>query len=129
MDTKLVGKVRLIHLDCRHFVIYASDSRCEMLVSKMSATVFVILNLMDAYLTKAGLAMGASEVNPLMASIGGSMIAKGLIAVALVFILYWFRKERVLWPLNLILFGVILWNSAVYGILIFPKLDYVMISP
>jgi len=95
----------------------------------MTATIFIILNLTDAYLTKAGLAMGASEVNPLMTPIGGSIITKGLLAIALILILYWFEKERVLWPLNLILFGVILWNSAVCGIVTLPKFDYLVISP
>ena len=95
----------------------------------MPATIFIILNLTDAYLTKVGLVMGASEVNPLMTPVGGNIIIKGLLAIALLLILYWFEKERVLWPLNFIFFGIILWNSAVCGILALSKLDYVMISP
>ena len=97
-------------------------------VSKMTAAMFVALNIMDAYLTKAALAVGAVEVNPLMTSIGSSMITKGLIAIALVFILYWFGKERVLWPLNFMLFGLVLWNSAIHCIVTFAGLDYMMIG-
>jgi hypothetical protein len=85
-------------------------------VGKMQAAMFITLNIMDAYLTKLALAIGAVEVNPLMTSIGSSMITKGLIAVALVFILYYFEKERALWPLNFMLFGIVLWNSATYWI-------------
>ena len=83
----------------------------------MAAAMFVILNIIDAYLTKVALAMGALEVNPLMRCVGSSMITKGLIAIALVFILYRFEKERALWPLNFMLFGLVLWNSATYGII------------
>ena len=94
----------------------------------MRAAMFITLNIMDAYLTKLALAIGAVEVNPLMTSIGSSMITKGLIAVALVFILYCFEKERVLWPLNFMLFGLVLWNSAIYWIVNFAQLDYIMIG-
>ena len=95
---------------------------------KMAAAMFVTLNVVDAYLTKTALAMGAAEVNPLTISIGSSMIIKGLIAIALVFILYWFRKERVLWLLNLMLFGVVLWNSATCLIVTFAQLNSIMIG-
>ena len=78
----------------------------------MPVAIFVTLNIMDAYLTKMGLMAGAVEINPLMAAVGSSVITKGLIAVALAFILYYFGKERALWPLNFILFGIVLWNSA-----------------
>lgn len=94
----------------------------------MPAAIFLTLNIMDAYLTKMGLAVGAVEVNPLLLSIGSSVITKGLIAIALVFILYYFRKERVLWPLNFTLFGVVLWNLAIYWIVTFAELDYIMIG-
>ncbi len=95
----------------------------------MAAIMFITFNLIDAYLTKGALAMGAAEVNPLVTSIGGSIIAKGLMAIALVVILYGFAKERVIWPLNFIFFGIILWNSAVYGILTLSQVSHVMISP
>jgi hypothetical protein len=85
----------------------------------MQSATFIILNVIDAYLTKVALAVGAVEVNPLMMSLGSNMMAKGLIAMALVFILYSFRKERVLWPLNFMLFGLILWNAAVYWMVSF----------
>jgi len=97
-------------------------------VSKMAAAMFITLNIMDAYLTKMALAVGAVELNPLMTSIGSSMIAKGLVAIALVFILYYFEKERVLWPLSFVLCGVVLWNSAIYWIVTFARLDYIMIG-
>ena len=94
----------------------------------MPAAMFIALNLLDAYLTKVSLAAGAVEFNPLMTSIGSSLMVKGLLAVALAFILYCFEKERVLWPLNFMLFGLVLWNSAVYWIVTFARLDYIVIG-
>jgi hypothetical protein len=79
----------------------------------MPAVIFVTLNILDAYLTKMGLTAGAVEANPLMAAVGSDMLTKGLMAILLAFILYFFGKERALWPVNLILFGVVLWNSAI----------------
>lgn len=90
---------------------------------------FITFNVIDAYLTKVALTMGAAEVNPLLTSIGGNIMVKGLVAAALVFFIYWFQKERVLWAANFMFFGVILWNLAVYGILTLSKVDYVVISP
>jgi len=83
----------------------------------MPATLFITLNVLDAYLTKSALAVGAMELNPMMTAIGSSMIVKGALALALVFLLYFFGKERTLWPLNLMLFGVVLWNLAICGVM------------
>lgn len=83
----------------------------------MPATLFITLNVLDAFVTKAALAVGAMELNPMMTTIGSSMIVKGALALALVFLLFYFGKERTLWPLNLMLFGVVLWNLAVCGVM------------
>lgn len=83
----------------------------------MQAPIFITLNIVDSYLTKMALQMGATEANPFMATIGSMWIAKGLLAIAFVLILYYFRKEKVLWLLNFLMIGVILWNSAIYWIL------------
>ena len=83
----------------------------------MPAVVFITLNIADAYLTKISLMAGAIEINPIMAGIGSSMISKGLIGVAVALALYFFGKERMLWLLNIALFGIVLWNSATYLII------------
>jgi hypothetical protein len=83
----------------------------------MPAITFVALNIADAYLTKVGLMAGAIEINPLMTGIGSSMIFKGLLAVALVGALFFFGKEKLLWLLNIALFGIVLWNTAMYLII------------
>jgi len=76
------------------------------------AVLFVALNITDAYLTKVGLMAGAIEINPLMTSFGSSIISKGLIGIAVALVLYFLGKERMLWLLNIALFGIVLWNSA-----------------
>jgi glucose dehydrogenase len=78
----------------------------------MSAALFVTLNVVDAFLTKTALSVGAVEYNPVMAAIGSSLWAKGGIALALAFLLYYFRQRRALWVLNVILFGVVIWNMC-----------------
>jgi len=79
----------------------------------MPAALFVTLNVVDAYLTRTALSVGAVEINPIMAAVGSSMLAKGYIALALVFLFYYFRRPRALWLLNIVFFGVVLWNLAV----------------
>jgi hypothetical protein len=79
----------------------------------MPAALFVTLNVVDAFLTKTAISVGAVEFNPVMASVGSSIIAKGAIAVALAFLLYYYRQKRALWILNAFLVCVVLWNLAI----------------
>jgi len=76
----------------------------------MAGLIFIGLNIADAFLTGLGFELGAREVNPLPVLFGGSMLVKGLIAATIVFILYFFGKEKVLWYLNFAFFAVILFN-------------------
>jgi hypothetical protein len=94
----------------------------------MLAVMFVALNVADAYLTKVSLSAGAVEFNPLLTYIGSSLMIKGLLAAAVVFVLYGFGRERVLVPLNFLLCGLILWNAAVYCILAFGSVNYLAIG-
>lgn len=79
---------------------------------------FVALCLLDAALTKAGLALGMVEANPLMAHIGSSILVKGSLALAIV--LLWNRLGRgsSLWYMNFIVFGVVLWNCFLLLIMV-----------
>ena len=83
----------------------------------MMAIVFIGLNILDAYLAKTGLAMGAIELNPIARVFDVSMLWKGLIAGAIVAGLYYWGKEKLLLPLCLGMFGVCLWNFLVCFIL------------
>ena len=92
----------------------------------MPAALFVTLNVVDAFLTKTAISVGAVEFNPVMASVGSSIIAKGAIAVALAFLLYYFRQKRALWLLNGFLLCVILWNLAICFIMDSAPSSYAM---
>ncbi|MBA7711439.1 hypothetical protein ES703_120402 [subsurface metagenome] len=76
----------------------------------MAELLFIALNIADAYLTKAGLLMGAVEANPLAVYFGSSLIAKGMIAVLIIIGLYWFGREKSLWWMNFIVLAAVLWN-------------------
>jgi hypothetical protein len=78
----------------------------------MPAALFVGLNVLDAYLTKTALSIGAVEFNPVMATLGSNILIKGGIAVILAFLLYYFRQRRALWILNAVFFGIVLWNLS-----------------
>ena len=92
----------------------------------MPGALFVTLNVVDAYLTKTALSAGAVEANPIMAAVGSSMLAKGCIAVALAFLFYYFRQTRALWLLNIVLFGVVIWNLAICFIMNAVPSSYTM---
>ena len=92
----------------------------------MPAALFVTLNVIDAFLTKTALSAGAVEFNPIMANIGSNMLAKGGIALAVAFLLYYFRQPRALWMLNAMFFAVVLWNLAICFIMHSIPSDYVL---
>lgn len=72
---------------------------------------FILLNVVDAYLTKEALAMGAVELNP-VGMLWGNMVAKGLIATAIVAALCLCKKEKLLFPLSLGMAAICFWNFA-----------------
>ena len=82
-----------------------------------SGIIFVGLNVCDAYLTKAALSMGAAELNPLATIWGSDLIAKVLVATGILLLLYAFNKEKLLWPVNMLFLGVVVWNLAVCGVI------------
>ena len=72
---------------------------------------FILLNIIDAYLTKEALGMGAVELNPI-GMFWGDMIVKGLIAVAIVAGLCFCKEEKLLLPLSLGMLAICFWNFA-----------------
>jgi hypothetical protein len=92
----------------------------------MPAALFVGLNVLDAYLTKTALSIGAVEFNPVMTMIGSNILIKGGIAVVLAFLLYYFHQRRALWILNIAFFGIVLWNLAMCFIMDSIPTDYAM---
>jgi hypothetical protein len=94
----------------------------------MPAALFVTLNVVDAFLTKTAISAGAVEFNPVMAVVGGNVFIKGGIALALAFLLYYFRQHRALWILNGFLLCVVLWNLCTFFIMDSVTSDYAVLA-
>ena len=71
---------------------------------------FVVLNLLDAYLTSTAIALGSSELNPVVTGFGGSIVIKGLISVAIIVALLLLKREKLLKPLTIGMLCVVVWN-------------------
>ena len=71
---------------------------------------FVVLNVLDAYLTSTAIALGSSEMNPVVTGFGGSILLKGLISVAIVMALLLFKREKLLKPLTIGMLCIVSWN-------------------
>ncbi len=74
---------------------------------------FIALNLADAWLTKEALALGAAELNPVVHYLGyaDNLALKGLLALAIVFILCRLGKSHLFWYLNIAMLIVAFWNT------------------
>jgi hypothetical protein len=73
---------------------------------------FVVLNIIDAYLTGIALALGGTEANPIAATgFGSNMLLKGLVATAITIALVSLRKGNLVKPLSLGMLVIVLWNS------------------
>ena len=86
----------------------------------LNGAIFVGLNLADAQFTKIALADGAKEVMPLAQFFGNNLLIKGLLALALVALLFLLKKGKLLRPLNIGLGAVAAWGCLV--VYLFPVL-------
>ena len=79
---------------------------------------FIVLNLVDAWLTKQALALGSDEANPLVRyfDFGDDLIWKGLLALTIALAILCFRKPHLFWYLNIAMLVVVFWNTAVVTI-------------
>ena len=69
------------------------------------------LNILDAYLTRTALALGATEFNPVFAvEFRTNMWLKGLAAAAVAAGLIFFEQGKLLKWLDLVMFLVVIWN-------------------
>jgi len=71
---------------------------------------FVVLNVLDAYLTRTAIALGSSELNPVVMGFGDSILIKGLISVIIVIAMLLLRRGKLLKPLSIGMMCVVLWN-------------------
>ena len=74
--------------------------------------VFVGLNILDAQLTGVAIALGSSELNPIVgASYGSSIVFKATISFTIVLILLLCKSGRLLKYLNFGMLGIVVWNA------------------
>ena len=84
-----------------------------------SGILFIALNLIDALLTKQAFALGETELNPVVSffGYGDNLVVKGLLALAIVLLFWYFGKFHLFKYLNIAMLGVIFWNTAILTLL------------
>ena len=85
----------------------------------LGSVLFVGLNLVDAWLTKQAFALGEIELNPVVAyfGYGDNLVLKGLLALTIALLFWRVGKSHLFWYLNILMVGVIFWNTAVLTVL------------
>jgi hypothetical protein len=78
----------------------------------IAVLIFLGLNLADAYISKVGLTLGATEANPswLAQTFGANLAVRAVYALVVLAFLYYRGREDSLWGLNLLVFGVVIWD-------------------
>ncbi|GAI90047.1 unnamed protein product [marine sediment metagenome] len=78
----------------------------------INSLAFIVLNMVDAWLTREHLAIGNYEGNPLVAGYGSVVWFKGLLALVILIVLLGLGKTKLLWILNMFMLAVVLWNAG-----------------
>jgi hypothetical protein len=82
--------------------------------SVLMSIAFLTFNVVDAYVTQFNLAMGATEINPLADSFGGTMLVRALWALPVAALMVFAGKVRWLLRLNVLVLWVVVWNLWQY---------------
>jgi len=77
-----------------------------------NALIFIVLNLVDAWVTKELIAHGGGEANAMVSLYGSNMLIKGCLALAIVFLLARFGKANLLKVLNIAMVIVVVWTGG-----------------
>jgi hypothetical protein len=80
------------------------------------ATIFVVLNMGDAYFTQLVLANGGIELNPLAGPLGSNILARGVLAAASATVISLAGRRGWLRHLNAVVLWVVVWNLWQYVI-------------
>ena len=85
----------------------------------LGGALFIVLNLMDAWLTKQAFALGEIELNPVVRQFGygDNLAVKGLLALGIALIFWRFGKTHLFRYLNIAMLAVVFWNTAVLTLL------------
>lgn len=82
----------------------------------MAALIFIGLNVIDAWLTRIDLALGAFELSPLAPPFAANLMARGLVAVVIILILFLIKKASLVWWANLLMLIPVSWHFIARGI-------------
>jgi hypothetical protein len=74
-------------------------------------SIFVVLNLIDATLTRTLLAGSGMEGNPITRAYGGNILVKGLLSLALAALLVKYKFKIGLWVACGAMVAVVAWNT------------------
>ena len=90
----------------------------------LALSVWVILNMADAFITWRSFGIGAVEFNPLLLTLQNAagpqlmLLGKAILAVSAGVLLWWWGRKRVLRAVNWLMTGVVTYNVAVVGYLL-----------
>jgi hypothetical protein len=93
-------------MNIRTLALIQSDKK-----SLILGGIFVVLNLIDASLTRALLANGGMEGNPITRAYGANVLVKGLLSLVLAAILVRYRFRVGLWVACGAMIAVVIWNT------------------
>jgi hypothetical protein len=78
----------------------------------LGSILFISLNLLDASLTHLALDLGGMEINPIATLYGNSTLVKMSIVLVAIAGLWWYRRVRLLYVLNIFMLLVVAWNAG-----------------
>ena len=76
--------------------------------------VLLILNVADALLLRTATQLGAIELNPIAPPLEANPVARGLIALVIILVLYFFKKSSLRWWLVALTLGFIVFHAVGY---------------
>ena len=80
----------------------------------LATVVLIALNVADALLLRIIMQLGAIGLNPLVPPLQANLIARGLIAIAVVLVVYLTGKRILLWWLVFLTLGLIVYHGVEY---------------
>jgi len=80
----------------------------------MAALVWIGFNVIDAWLVRQNLGLGAAEWNVLAPPFTANLLARGLMAAGIALILHSIRMKNLLWWLNLLMFALVCLSLGYY---------------
>jgi hypothetical protein len=85
--------------------------RREYEIAFMYSLCFIMLNMVDAFLTSITLSLGGAEFNPIAVGFGANIWLKALIAAGIAVVLLLVGRAHLLKPLSAGMGVVVLWNT------------------